>query len=556
MKFSNYHISCFLAAVMGLSGCGGGGGSAGTATVSGAAAVVPVLTVPLPIVLTPVAASFVYQLDKNTLSNGGSDRVAITVTAIDTGNNPVAGVPIVVTLDSGIYTPNSTVTDAIGQASGNVSIGGNKSNRDIKATLTVSGRTSVVTIPVVGSQISVSPVPGNPTPGSSISLNIKVTDINGSGISNTQVRVSGTLGFLQTLNTDSNGNVDLQLNAAPVTPGIYSVDAISAGISARRDVKVISVGGASVPVVVDLIGAASLSITPNNTPPNTAGSSTYRAGLRAVFQNVSNQPIPNVRVRFEIRSSSLDTLETLSTGSSAIGYSTVYSDSAGVAVADYIPGTRSSPTNGVIIRACYGSNDAEIAGGACLKFKEATLTVSSQPLSITLGDNNFLAKGANNLTYIKLFDVAVADSAGNAVANAQISASVDLKRYGKGASFTTRFLPLCLNEDANRNGFVDAEDKNLVDDDGNDVLSPRKADVILSFVGSNTTGANGRATIQVEYPQNVATWLEYAVKVTTNVAGSEGTVEKVYVTGFVMGDEVNGSFLTPPYGRNGCTTPN
>jgi len=50
--------------------------------------------------------------------------------------------------------------------------------------------------------------------------------------------------------------------------------------------------------------------------------------------------------------------------------------------------------------------------------------------------------------------------------------------------------------------------------------------------------------------------LAYAVKVTTNVAGSEGTVTKLYVTNFVIGDDTNGSFLIPPYGVNGCDTPN
>jgi hypothetical protein len=44
------------------------------------------------------------------------------------------------------------------------------------------------------------------------------------------------------------------------------------------------------------------------------------------------------------------------------------------------------------------------------------------------------------------------------------------------------------------------------------------------------TGSNGRMQIQVEYPQNVATWLTYVVRVTTNVAGSEGTVAKSYIT--------------------------
>jgi len=178
------------------------------------------------------------------------------------------------------------------------------------------------------------------------------------------------------------------------------------------------------------------------------------------------------------------------------------------------------------------------------------MTVASQPLSITLGDNNELMRGTDNLTYIKKFDIAVADSAGNAVPNAQISASVDLRVYQKGIYVGPRTL--CLNEDSNRNGFLDVGE----DIDGDGLISPRKADVVLSYVGEKTTGINGRATIQVEYPMNVATWLQYAVKVTTSVAGSEGTVEKQYVTSFIEGDEKNGSFLNPPYGVNDCVTRN
>ena len=162
-----------------------------------------------------------------------------------------------------------------------------------------------------------------------------------------------------------------------------------------------------------------------------------------------------------------------------------------------------------------------------------------------------MVKGGNNLTYIKKFDVAVADAAGNAVENAIVSASVDITRYGKGLYAGPRLW--CDNEDTNRNGFLDENEKLYLT---HNILSPRIADVILSFLGTNTTADNGRATIQVEYPQNVATWLNYSVRVTTSVAGSEGTAVKSYFTGFVVGDDTNGSFLMPPYGVNACDVPN
>lgn len=537
MKFLKYVSASTL--VIALAACGGGGGSAGTTPGT------PTQNPTVPSTGTKVVASFAYQLDKNSLDNSGTDKVLLKVTALDVGNNPVSGATLSVALDSGIYTPVSATTDSSGQASGNISIGGNKSNRDIKATLTINGKVTVVTIPVTGSQIVLTPMPVTPAPGSAMSLTIKVTDIKGNGIANTDVKLGGTLGFTQALLTDSNGNAVAQLGAAPSAPSTYSIEVTASGVTARRDVQVVSSGGGAIPAVQGIISAPSLAITPNTIAPNSTGSTTNRAGLKAVFLNASNQPVPNVRVRFEIVSPQLDPAESISTGTAI-----VYSDVNGTAIADYIAGTRSSPTDGVVIRACYGNTDADIANGLCPNFRSATMTVASQPLSITLGDNNELAKGANNLTYIKKFDIAVADAAGNAVVDARISASVDLRRYGKGLYAVPRLW--CLNEDTNRNGTLDIGE----DLDGNGVLSPRKADVILSFVGANTTGTNGRATVQVEYPQNVATWLEYAIKVTTSVAGSEGTVEKTYVTSFVIGDDTNGSFLTPPYGVNGCATAN
>jgi hypothetical protein len=555
-----------------LAACGGGGGSAGgttpTPTPGGGA--------------TSTVASFIFQLSKAALSNSGSDSTVLTVTALDANNNPVAGAAVTVSVDSGVYTPVTTTTGANGQASGTITIGANKANRTIKATITVNGQSAIASITVTGAAISLTPVPATPAPGASTRVDIKVTDSNGAGIANVPVTLSGTLGFTGTVTTDSTGNATSTLGAAPATAGSYSIDAAALGVQATRSVQVVSGSGSSgIPVVTNTVSAASLSIVPTTIAPNTSGSTTNRAALKAKFLNASNQAIQNVRVRFEIVPPGLGSGESLSTANA-----TVYSDTNGEAIADYIAGTRSSPTDGVVIRACYGPDDASIASGACPNSVTKTLTVASQPLSITLGDNNLLAKGNGSLTYIKQFDVAVADAAGNAVPNAVISASVDITHYGKGgfsyantsapgsptyqvtgnnppngstAGLSTTATPSpttgrvwCPNEDLNRNGSLDTGE----DINNNGKLEPRKADVILSFLGSNVTGTNGRMTIQVEYPQNVATWLSYTVKVTTNVAGSEGSDSKSYITSFIEGDQTNGSFLTPPYGANRCVDAN
>ncbi|OOG51477.1 hypothetical protein B0E49_15785 [Polaromonas sp. C04] len=523
-----------LVIVGALAACGGGN-LPDTTTGSGSSGTTPAISV----------ASLAFQLDKNSINNSGTDKAVLTVTALNSSNNPVSGASLAVAVDSGVYTPVSATTDSSGQASGNITIGSSKANRNINATVSLGGKSVAVVVAVVGGQVTLTPLPATPSPGTPVTLSVKVADSNGAGVPNVPVQLTGTLGFNQTVTTDVNGTASANLGAAPNTAGTYSIIAAGVGVTAERDVQVVSTTGGGIPDAVGPISAPSLAITPNTIAPNTVGSTTNRAGLRAVFQNAANQAIQNVRVRFEIVPPGLGSGEQIST----VG-ATVYSDVSGVAIADYIAGTRSSPTNGVVIRACYGLTDASIANGACPQFVTATLTVAGQPLSITLGDNNLLTRGNNSLTYIKQFDVAVADSAGVAVANAIVSASVDITYYGKGSYAAARTW--CLNEDTNRNGFLDVgEDVN-----GNGKLDPRKADVILSFTGSNVTGSNGRTTIQVEYPQNVATWIDYTVKVTTSVAGSEGTDQKSYITSFIQGDDTNGSFLTPPYGVGGCTNPN
>ncbi len=564
-------ILCGLSFAALITACGGGGGSPGAPVFSSDGTTT-----------TAKVATFIYQLDKATITNSGSDKALLSVTALDSNNNPVSGAKVDVSVDSGVYTPVSGTTDTTGQASGNISIGANKANRNIVASILVGGRSATAVVAVAGGQITLTPVPATTTPGSPIRVDVKVTDANGAGIPSVPVQLSGTLGLTGSATTDATGNASANLAAAPASAGTYTINASALGIQTTRSVQVISGTGNTIPDAVGSISAVSLAIVPNTIAPNTAGSSTNRAGLAAVFLNASNQAIANVRVRFEIVPPALGSGEDLSTGSA-----TVYTDVNGRAIADYIAGTRSSPTNGVAIRACYGSTDASIANGACPNFVSKTLTVASQPLSITLGDNNLLARGNNGLTYIKNFDVAVADAAGNAVANAVVSASVDITDYGKGGfgyggtvtyqitgdnppnattdvSATAHVVPSrttgnvwCVNEDTNRNGFVDLGLTPPEDPNGNGKLEPRKADVILSFLGTNVTGSNGRMAIQVEYPQNVATWLAYTVKVTTNVAGSEGTDQKSYITSFIKGDEENGgSFLTPPYGASSCDSPN
>ena len=213
----------------------------------------------------------------------------------------------------------------------------------------------------------------------------------------------------------------------------------------------------------------------------------------------------------------------------------MYSDANGSAVTNYTPGERASPTDGVTVRVCWDYTDFAI--GTCPNQRLTTLTVVSDPLSISIGTDNLISSGASTLTYVKRYVVLVVDAAGNPKSDVQLSASVDLTNYRKGyyvydsvgkswvigsqletgtvatslngALFTAGTVATCINEDMNRNGSIDgAEDLN-----GNGQLDPRKSDVSIAISGSTKTDTSGTAVLQIEYPKSIAGWVTFRLTV-------------------------------------------
>ena len=248
--------------------------------------------------------------------------------------------------------------------------------------------------------------------------------------------------------------------------------------------------------------------------------------------------------------------------------------------AQYIAGQNSSPTNGVTISACYSATDP-VPPKPCTAAQSvnATLTVAGAALAVSIGDDNVLSPGPG--TYIKKFAITVADSAGKAVANAPVDIVLDLTHYGKSTKWSNPGLPTvptsltadatfvpgtstvfswCQNEDTNRNGVADLGENRdgSLDANGQPTLQPRRSDMIISYDDPTvtTTNASGILIIRVEYSQRYGGWLAYKVRVTANVAGSQGLAERPFVTNVLLGDVGNGSFLTPAYGVNNCTTAN
>jgi hypothetical protein len=343
------------------------------------------------------------------------------------------------------------------------------------------------------------------------------------------------------------------------------------------------IASANIPIGV----LPSLSASPDVLSINSAGSTTNRTSLRFLFVDSANNSVANVRVRFEDVTTGLPAI-----GSSiSSGTSTLYTNSSGLATAQYISGPNPSPTKGVSLRACYSANDF-ISATDCPASVPVGLTIVGQALSVSIGDDNLLTVGT--ATYVKKFAVTVADSAGRAVNNAPVSISVDLTHYGKGAANSsyqsngspvnsltvvplslTASYPLlnttdptavpaqriwCANEDTNRNGVADPQENinGSFDSNGQPTLEPRKADLIISYVDPlvTSTNANGVLLIKVEYAQRFGTWLSYRVMATTSVSGSQGLAERLFVTDVLAADALTGAFLTPPYGVGSCVSPN
>jgi hypothetical protein len=531
---------------------------------------------------TSKVANFVLLLDRSTLSNSGTATAKLTVVAVDANNNVAPGATVNVATDANtVFTPAAAVTDAQGQYTGQIGIGADKSDRQVIVTVTVNGIVKQTSLQIAGSKIEITSTPTLLAPSGSSSVTGRLTDAAAQPIVNTRVTFGGDIAAVAGSQafTDINGRATINFTA-PAAPGNYIVLASANGVTSQLSVQVGS--SAEIPTAVIPVGAQpGLSVTPSVLAPNIVGSTINQGQLRFLFLNAANQPIPNVRVKFAITSTGLGSFDS----SISTGTSTVHTNASGIAAAAFVPGSTGSPTDGVVVRACYRATDFD-PGTTCdssIPGVNVRLTIAAQALAVSIGDDNKMQAGPGG-TYIKQLVVTVADAAGRAVADAGVDISLDITHFGKGLFSQAVTFPLnvgaantyvpdkvtapstfgarvsCVNEDTNRNGFVDGGENinGSVDSFGQPTLEPRRSDIILSYVDPavRKTNASGILLIQVEHSQRFGTWLSYRVRATTSVSGSQGSAERAFVTAILEDDFENGSFHTPPYGTGACNNAN
>jgi hypothetical protein len=477
------------------------------------------------------ASNLTLQLSTSSIVNSGAKTVTATATATTAAGEALAGIPVTFSVDSNAtFTQSSATTGSDGTSTAVVSIGADPSNRIITITATSGTLTTSAPFAVTGATLNGTASPAVTTPGATGNQVIfTLTNTNSNPMTGQTITVTaGSLGTT-TGTTDINGKYTYAYTA-PSTAQTLNIVAVAGGTTDTQTVLVQSTGSGTVPPAVGPIQSASVSANPSVVSTNTTASNN-ETQIRALFVGPNNAPIQNVRVLFDLNGDANSVGGTFATGTNV-----VYSDANGAATTSYIPGSRSSPTDGLTIRACYSTTD--IPAGTCPNSALTTVTVVSDPLSVSIGSNGLIAVGPSGLTYIRQFVVLVVDASGNAKGNVTIVPSIDLDYYYKGqyvnpgAWFPGIVVPnvvppqnlavppfRCLAEDLNRNGVLETGE----DINHSGSLEPRKSDATITILGGGQTDSHGSAVVQVEYLQNVGSWLHVNILVSaTGVSGTEG----------------------------------
>ena len=549
----------------------------------------------------PTAADLSLVLSASKLSNGGTSTIAATVTAVDGNRNALSGIPVTMKVDGlavvEVVPSGTLVTNTQGQFKANIGTGADRSNRVVTVTATSGALTRSASFIVEGADLRAALSPR--VNAGSVGNQVEYTLVDTNALPMVGQTVSVTAPGLPAASgtTDANGKY-IYTYTAPASS--VTITAVAAGASR---VSTVEVGSGAIDAAPSTPQSATVTPSPSVVSVNAAGSTSNQVELRALFYGANNQPIPRVRVRFDLDGNANSTDGVISW----LGGTYAYSDTSGVARATFTPGLRASPTNGVSVRICYGINDFDVA--TCPNEARATLTVVQEALSVSIRTNELIKEGSAKLTYIKEFVVMVVDSAGQAKADVLITPSVDVPGFYKGfyswnglrwvqtmtlatsenyqwdgtarawlqGAVTTQ--PTCPQEDVNRNGVREAtpfvmggavpalaareEDLNW-----NGELDSRKSDVAIKLVGSAKTDANGLAIVQIEYGKNLGSWVDFVITVTASgISGTEARARYIGsryglgslpTPGDALSDEnVAPAFVVSPYGRSAiCTDAN
>lgn len=529
----------------------------------------------------------------------GGAAVTVMAVVKNKGNRSLSNIPVEFSVDSGgtVQVENGvSLTDAQGIASAIVSAGTDKSNRDLTVTAKAGGVTQKLVVSVSGSTLSVSGDSSIALDGGSRKYVVRAVDSAGSAVGGAKLAITASNGTLDKseVTTDSLGRAEVTLTPTAGGDGKLSVSGLgtaaefdysvgnlavrliggtalrtgvaepitvqlhtSSGVAANRavtfstsrgeivgsqTVQTNASGEAQVVLRSDSAGPATLSallegavatssfdfvslvasrVVTQAHPSVIAVSSaqqTNSSTVSVLVRDADGNPVRNARV-------GLSLMRDVSSGS--IAPSTVTTDRFGMASAVFTAGRTASAANGVQIRATVLDQPSI--------FSDASLTVSQTAISVRYGTGNDIYE-IDTETFRLPYTVYVTDSAGNAVANQDVTFRVLPSGYGKGAYEVVLFPAehwaktatsiRCDNEDMNYDGFLDpGEDFN-----GNGQLDPGGAVLVSTSTRSPAgsavtvrTDGSGLGKFELVYAQEFATWAEVQIAATVAVGGTEAT---------------------------------
>jgi hypothetical protein len=213
-----------------VAGCGGGGGSSGTPPFNSGGTTTPGTG-------TASVADLEVQLSSPTIANSGVAIVTATVTALDVNRNAISGADVVMAVDNGgvltILGTAGSVTDATGRLQAQVSIGTDKTNRDLAVSASVGSIKKSAILKVVDSPAAAIPssievlssATTVGTGGDGVLVRAFVKDVNNNALPNAIVSFRASTGTLTGVST--------QTSAAGVAEATFAAGADRSNRSAE-----------------------------------------------------------------------------------------------------------------------------------------------------------------------------------------------------------------------------------------------------------------------------------------------------------------------------------
>ncbi len=502
-----------------------------------------------------------------------SGSVQGTVTAKDSKGTPISGLPVTISSSLGnTLAAASVTTDLRG-----VSAVGYTATKAGVDTLSFAAGGVTVTTPITVSAENftfVSPAANTTIPvGVPQMLTVQYLS-NGVAQSGKQIAFAATAGALTVANpsspspcssavttatatTDTSGKAMVCVRSATASPATAQATLIGSSVSAQ----------ATLPIAFVAVTPAKLVLqaTPTALSPNGFGSTAQAATVQATVFDVNGNPVSGVTVNFNRCSDP---------SGGNLSQASAVTNSGGQATVQYIAGTTSTASNGVLLQATVqGSPAIDVAAcvagstNASKTNNTASLTVSQSALFISLGTGNTIIE-IDKQTYQQDWVVYVTDSNGVAVSNVGVTIKILPAQYlkgqlvlgDKGWSYDLPSISVCSNEDANYNGVLDVNEDFNGDgmlEPGN-VISATTSSTSGASSGTVTTGPNGRATISVVYAKSYANWLEVKLVASAIVSGTESSNEQMFVPAGLVAD-YEGPGSPPgqfsPFGTNTCGIP-